>query len=210
MARNLKKKKEKGYTVKQMKKMGFPDYFSKPLKRKNLTRMARNLKKKKEKGYTVKQMKDMGFPDYFYKKNKILRGGMEGPAPAPMAPEPMALGLEDPLTKLKNLVYELEEINDMASDELSESLDRSTKDPMNLYKDIHFQLTECGKQQLSETQRSELKSIGEQVVPKLKTLVTNVQKATKKRKEQKPKKVKPNEQCPCGSKNKYKKCCGKA
>ena len=66
MARNLKKKKEKGYTVKQMKKMGFPDYFSKHLKRKNLTRMARNLKKKKEKGYTVKQMKDMGFPDYFY------------------------------------------------------------------------------------------------------------------------------------------------
>ena len=27
MARNLKKKKEKGYTVKQMKDMGFPDYF---------------------------------------------------------------------------------------------------------------------------------------------------------------------------------------
>lgn len=184
-------------------------------RKKSKNKLNRNIRSKKKINTRYKKRRR----SFNNKKNKkiILRGGMEGSSGGTAAVS--VLGLDDPLTTLKNLTYELDQLNAMSYEDFKTRLDQSTKTWTDLYDDIKFNVSKCVKEEgkYTQFQKDEFKRIQEELVPKLKTYFvrgskyagerTAMQSFAQKPKKSQPK-PKPNKPCPCGSGKKHKKCCG--
>jgi hypothetical protein len=174
------------------------------IKRKKTNNRKRNISKNKK-----VRRKRRSFRN---KRNRILRGGMEGP---------MAMGLEDPLTNILNLEPELNAMYTLTGVNLKKRIETKKIDPNALMEDLLYYMNPANyPKDYDEGQRETIKEKMVELHPKIVQLGKNYTAMSKKSTvvvdglekamtgRAASKKQKPNEKCACGSRLKHKKCCG--